>query len=82
MPGSFQSELGCPGDWQPDCLLPLLEDPDGDGTWTWSSTELPVGNYEFKVAHGLSWDESYPADNVPVSKESRSRSVTCWRPTR
>ena len=30
-PGSFQSELGCPGDWHPDCLRSWLQDPDGDG---------------------------------------------------
>ena len=30
-PGSFQSELGCPGDWDPGCLRSWLEDPDGDG---------------------------------------------------
>lgn len=28
-PGSFQSELGCSGDWQPDCLRSWLQDPDG-----------------------------------------------------
>src|SRR3954471_16941038 len=28
--GDFQSELGCPGDWQPDCLRSWLEDTDGD----------------------------------------------------
>ncbi|MDQ3526532.1 MAG: pullulanase-type alpha-1,6-glucosidase [Actinomycetota bacterium] len=69
-PGSYQSELGCPGDWSPGCMRPWLQDPDGDGTYTWSSTEVPAGNYEFKVAHGLSWDESYPADNVSVSVPS------------
>ena len=25
--GSFQSELSCPGDWQPDCLRSMMEDP-------------------------------------------------------
>lgn len=75
-PGSFQSELGCAGDWEPDCLVPWLQDPDGDGTWTWSSDQVPVGNYEFKVAHGLSWDESYPGDNVPVSVPSEGVVVT------
>ncbi|USQ77056.1 pullulanase-type alpha-1,6-glucosidase [Ornithinimicrobium cryptoxanthini] len=69
-PGTFQSELGCPGDWSPDCMRPWLQDPDGDGTWTWSSTQVPAGNYEFKVAHGLSWDESYPGQDVPVSVPS------------
>ena len=32
--GSFQSEIGCPGDWQPDCLRSWLQDPDGDGVYT------------------------------------------------
>src|SRR5699024_960756 len=61
-PGSMQSELGCPGNWDPSCMLPWLVDPDGDGTYTWSSTQVPAGSYEFKVAHGLSWDESYGLD--------------------
>ena len=34
VPGSFQSELGCPGDWQPDCLRSWLQDPDGDGIYS------------------------------------------------
>ena len=42
-PGSFQSELGCPGDWDPSCLRSWLEDPDGDGTYTFETTALPVG---------------------------------------
>lgn len=61
-PGSFQDELGCGGDWAPDCMRSWLIDPDGDGTYTWSTSAIPAGNYEFKVAHGLTWDESYGAD--------------------
>ena len=30
-PGSYQNEIGCPGDWQPDCLRSWLQDPDGNG---------------------------------------------------
>ncbi|MEV5962630.1 pullulanase-type alpha-1,6-glucosidase [Kribbella sp. NPDC051952] len=67
VPGSFQSELGCPADWDPACMRPWLTDEDGDGTYTWSTSELGAGNYEAKVAHNLSWDESYPANNVPIS---------------
>jgi pullulanase-type alpha-1,6-glucosidase len=67
VPGSFQSELGCPADWDPSCMRPWLTDADGDGTYTWSTSELGAGNYEAKVAHNLSWDESYPANNVPVT---------------
>ena len=45
-PGSFQSELGCPGDWQPDCLRSWLQDPDGDGIYTFETTAIPAGRYE------------------------------------
>ncbi len=58
-PGTFQAALGCPGDWQPDCMQPWLEDPNGDGVFTWSSDRIPAGTYQFKVAQNLSWDVSY-----------------------
>jgi pullulanase len=59
--GSFQHFLGCPGDWQPDCLRSWLEDPDGDGVYTFSTHAIPPGNYETKVAINESWDENYGA---------------------
>jgi hypothetical protein len=65
VPGSFQSELGCPGDWQPDCLRSWLQDPDGDGTYAFTTTALPAGNYEGKVAIDESWTENYGAGGVP-----------------
>lgn len=60
-PGSFQSELGCPGDWQPDCMRSWLQDPDGDGTYTFRTDRIPAGSYAVKAAHGLSWAENYGA---------------------
>ncbi len=60
-PGSFQSELGCSGDWQPWCLRSWLKDPDGDGLYRFSTRDIPAGNYEVKVAHDESWDENYGA---------------------
>jgi pullulanase-type alpha-1,6-glucosidase len=60
-PGSYQSELGCPGDWQPDCLRSWLQDPDGDGTYVFSTRALPAGSYEVKVAVDESWDLNYGA---------------------
>ena len=63
-PGSFQSELGCPGDWQPDCLRSWLQDPDGDGIYTFSTKKLPAGTYETKVAINESWSENYGANGV------------------
>ena len=63
--GSFQSELGCPGDWQPDCLRSWLQDPEGDGVFSFSTDQIPAGNYETKVAHSEGWDENYGAGGVP-----------------
>src|SRR3954454_1011552 len=60
-PGSFQSELGCPADWSPDCMRSWLQDPDGDGTYVFTTDQIPAGSHEFKVAHGLGWDENYGA---------------------
>jgi pullulanase-type alpha-1,6-glucosidase len=65
IPGSFQSELGCPGDWDPSCMRSWLKDLDGDGVYTYVTTQIPAGSYEAKVAHGLSWDENYGAGGVP-----------------
>ncbi len=64
-PGSFQSELGCSGDWDPGCLRSWLEDPDGDGIYTFVTTALPAGSYETKVAINESWDENYGQGGVP-----------------
>ena len=80
--GDFQSELGCPGDWQPDCLRSWLEDPDGNGTATFETTALPAGSYQAKVAVNESWDENYGAggapngDNIPFSVPTNNAKVT------
>jgi glycosidase len=63
-PGSFQSELGCPGDWQPDCLRSWLQDPDGNGIYGFSTTAIPAGSYETKVTHGEGWTVNYGAGGV------------------
>jgi len=78
--GSFQSELGCPGDWQPDCLRSWLKDPDGDGIYKFSAI-LPAGSYETKVAINESWDENYGAGgvqngpNIPFNVPSNGTNV-------
>jgi glycosidase len=64
VPGSFQSELGCGGDWDPGCLRSWLQDPDGDGTYEFTTTGIPAGGYEAKVAINESWDENYGAGGV------------------
>ena len=76
VPGSFQSELGCGGDWKPECMRPWLQDKDGDGIYAIITTKIPAGTWEFKVAHGLSFDESYPAANVSVTVPADGASTT------
>ena len=63
--GSFQSELGCPGDWDPGCLRSWLEDANGDGIYTFETTALPAGSYETKVAIDEGWAENYGQGGVP-----------------
>ncbi|MFD6135319.1 pullulanase-type alpha-1,6-glucosidase [Isoptericola sp. NPDC060257] len=63
--GSFQDQVGCTSSWAPDCLASWLKDPDGDGTYTWTTDDLAAGAYEAKVAHGLSWAENYGVGGKP-----------------
>ena len=65
LPGSIDAALGCPEDWMPGCMRTWMQDADGDGTFTFSTEDLPSGSYEVKVAHGGSWAESYGVDGVP-----------------
>ncbi|CAN5238266.1 alpha-amylase family glycosyl hydrolase [soil metagenome] len=64
-PGSYQSELGCSGDWDPGCLRSWLQDADGNGTYSFSTTALPAGEYETKAAINEAWDENYGAGGEP-----------------
>ncbi|MFN8443849.1 MAG: hypothetical protein U0175_23925 [Caldilineaceae bacterium] len=64
-PGSFQKALGCPGDWQADCLRSWLQDIDGDSIYTFKTTSIPTGTYEAKVAINEAWDENYGANGAP-----------------
>jgi glycosidase len=66
VPGSFQSELGCSGDWDPGCLRSWLQDPDGNGTYSFSTTAIPAGDYEAKVTINESWDENYGQGGLPA----------------
>ena len=63
--GSLQSELGCPGDWQPECDATHLQPVAGEpgvfrGTFT-----VPAGAFEYKAAINESFDENYGAGGAP-----------------
>lgn len=61
--GSFQSELGCAGNWQPDCAKTALMLDAPNGLWK-KDIHLQAGNWEFKVAIDNSWAENYGEGGV------------------
>jgi glycosidase len=62
--GSLQSELGCPGDWQPECVATHLAFDAEDGVWH-ATFAVPAGAWEYKAALDGTWDENYGAGAVP-----------------
>ena len=58
--GSLQSEMGCPGDWDPACAASHLAFDRTDGQWHGTFT-LPEGSYAWKVAIDDSWTVNYGA---------------------
>ena len=84
--GDFQDEIGCPGDWQPDCLRSLLQDPDGDGRYRFLTASIPAGDYEAKVALNQSWDVNYGVDgaadgaNIPFTVPENSAVIFTFDP--
>lgn len=59
--GSFQSEVGCAGDWDPACWATHLTYDESDGVWQ-GMFNIPAGSWEYRVALNDSWDESYGAN--------------------
>lgn len=64
-PGSFQSELGCSGDYDPGCLRSWLQDVDGDGIYQLVTSLLPAGSYDAKAAIDESFTENYGLGGIP-----------------
>lgn len=64
VPGSFQSEIGCAGDWDPDCFRSWLQDINDTSLYSFSTSAIPAGSYECKVALNGSWDVNYGAGGV------------------
>ncbi len=63
--GSLQSELGCPGDWQPECATSHLEGK-GNGVWR-AQFAVPAGSYAYKLALNDGWTEAYPASDKAIA---------------
>lgn len=86
LPGSFGSEIGCGsattdlgGDWEPAC--PRMSDPDGNGLYTYETSDIPAGDWEVKVTIGGTWDDNYGLDaepfgpNIPFTVEDDGSTV-------
>jgi hypothetical protein len=58
--GSLQSEIGCPGDWDPACSASHLTFNPDNGLWE-GTFQIPAGQYDYKVAIDDSWDINYGA---------------------
>ena len=69
--GDFQSELGCEQDNDPACLRSWLQDIEGDGLYTFATTQIPAGTYQVFFAVDEKSDEVYGADGklggAPIS---------------
>ena len=63
--GSLQSELGCPGDWQPECAQTRLQPVAGSPGVFRGDVRRAGRSYEYKVALNNSWDENYGAGGAP-----------------
>ncbi|NTU62021.1 MAG: pullulanase-type alpha-1,6-glucosidase [Chloroflexi bacterium] len=57
--GDFQSELGCKQDNDPACLRSWLQDSEGDGLYSFATTQIPAGTYQVSFAVDESMQESY-----------------------
>ena len=82
--GSVQSELGCPGDWLPECTLTQLALDADDGVWQ-GSFSVPAGTYEYKAALDGTWDENYglgavrDGPNIPLVARRTGRGQVLLR---
>ena len=67
IPGTHQDELGCPGEWQPECENTMLAYDEEDDVWQGVYEIQPANDADkkgprYKVALNGSWDENYGAN--------------------
>ena len=61
--GTIQTFLGCPGDWDPACEAAFMTD-NGDGTYSITTSAIPAGEYEGKIAFDGNWDRNFGVDGT------------------
>ncbi len=64
-PGDYPDAAGLGGNWDPGNANIRGGDANGDGVWTFTTTQIPAGAYQFKATIGGSWDENYGRNGVP-----------------
>ena len=72
VPGNFNSEVGCPGDWQPECpAVALALDADDQ---IWKAHVHPAGRHVRRSRSPSTgrWTENYGAGAVPTVPTSPS----------
>src|SRR6266508_6428656 len=69
--GSLQSELGCPGDWQPDCAATHLAYDAADDVWQGSFT-VPAGSWEYKAPSTTAGTRTTGCTRSRTGRTSRS----------
>jgi pullulanase-type alpha-1,6-glucosidase len=70
LPGTHQDELGCPGEWQPDCDKTLLIYDAEDDVWQATFEIQPANDDDkkgprYKAALNGGWSENYGAKATP-----------------
>ncbi|MBC8060734.1 MAG: hypothetical protein H7Y18_08715 [Clostridiaceae bacterium] len=60
--GTIQTIAGDKANWDPTSVNTKLNF-DGNGNYSLTLKNVPIGNYEYKIAMG-SWDENYGADGI------------------
>ncbi len=75
-PGSYQTFLGCPENDDPACMATWLQDPDGDGVFTFSTTRLPAGEYTARFAIGRSTERMGEEITFTVAEDNQNVSFT------
>ncbi|MFJ4343187.1 alpha-amylase family glycosyl hydrolase [Streptomyces sp. NPDC088915] len=82
IPGTFNSEIGCSGDWAPNCSqAQLTARTDGSGAWS-KTINIPAGSHSYKAALNNGWADNYGANaqyygaNISLNIPAGGKNVT------
>jgi glycosidase/DNA/RNA endonuclease YhcR with UshA esterase domain len=64
--GNIQPAIKAGDEWSPATSTALLMDDNFDQVYTYT-TDVPKGNYEYKIVLGKDWGEAYPSQNATLN---------------